>query len=135
MPIYTRRWEDSPDSGELADKRPTTRILVTRYRPRGLPKSAETWDLWMPHLGPSRELHAAAYGKVGQPISWAVYRSRYLTEMRTQRAAIAELAGRVAKGESLSLLCSSQCTRESRCHRGLLRELIEAQVQSASVAE
>jgi hypothetical protein len=31
----------------------------------------------------------------------------------------------VGGGETITLLCSSACTRESRCHRSLLKELIE----------
>jgi uncharacterized protein YeaO (DUF488 family) len=90
-----------------------------------LAKSEETWNDWNPDLGPSKELHAAAYGKKGVVIPWEGYRRRYLTEMRTQAAAIEELAKRIAAGETITLLCSSQCVRESRCHRSLLKELIE----------
>jgi hypothetical protein len=48
--------------------------------------------------------------------------------MREQRDKIADLARRVAGGETITLLCSSKCDRESRCHRSLLRELIEAEM-------
>ena len=119
MPIKTKRWEDPGDAGD------GFRLLVTRYRPRGLPKERETWDAWQPELGPSKELHAAAYGKAGLTFHWDDYRRRYLAEMRAQTAAIDALAKRVAAGETITLLCSSQCVRESRCHRSLLRELIE----------
>jgi uncharacterized protein YeaO (DUF488 family) len=117
--LTTRRWNDPPVPAE------GTRILICRYRPRGVPKSDETWDVWMPNLGPSRELLAAFHGKEGSPIAWASYRVKYLSEMRSQRDAIQDLAERVAKGENISLLCSSACVRESRCHRSLLRSLIE----------
>jgi uncharacterized protein YeaO (DUF488 family) len=50
----------------------------------------------------------------------------YLREMRDQRDAIAELARRVQSGETITLLCSSSCERDSRCHRSLLKTLIEA---------
>jgi uncharacterized protein YeaO (DUF488 family) len=119
-PIKTRRWDD-PAGDEEGCK-----ILVTRYRPRGVAKSAETWDAWMPDLGPSVQLHAAAYGKGVLKNPWAIYRTRYLLEMRVQKTAIDELARRFATGEQLTLLCSSACERESRCHRSLLKELIEA---------
>jgi uncharacterized protein YeaO (DUF488 family) len=49
-------------------------------------------------------------------------------EMRTQSTAIDELAKRVAGGEMITLLCSSACERESRCHRSLLKELIEQRI-------
>jgi hypothetical protein len=35
--------------------------------------------------------------------------------------------------ETITLLCSSACVRESRCHRSILKELIKAQLaESAS---
>ncbi|MBC7784310.1 MAG: DUF488 family protein [Burkholderiales bacterium] len=120
--ITTKRWDDS------ADPQDGTRILVTRYRPRGLAKQLETWSEWYPDLGPSRELHAGAYGKGGMQIHWDTYRASYLREMRSQSAAIKALAERVLGGERITLLCSSQCVRESRCHRSLLKGLIETEI-------
>jgi uncharacterized protein YeaO (DUF488 family) len=122
MPIQTTRWEEPPQPHD------GLRVLVCRYRPRGLKKEFETWDVWYPELGPSVALHAAAYGKGGLKISWDIYRRRYLQEMRSpqSQARIAELASRVARGETVTLLCSSACVRESRCHRSLLAELIES---------
>jgi uncharacterized protein YeaO (DUF488 family) len=120
MPIKTKRWDEpkEPDDG--------FRLLITRYRPRGVNKLAETWDKWDPHFGPSRELLAQFKTKSASPIQWPQYRSRYIVEQRRDnKAAIAELARRVDAGETITLLCSSSCVRESRCHRSLLRELIE----------
>jgi uncharacterized protein YeaO (DUF488 family) len=120
MTIRSKRWNDpaEPDDG--------FRLLVTRYRPRGVKKADETWDAWEPDLGPRVELHAAVYGKGVPPIPWSTYCRRYLLEMRKQKAKIAELARRVAAGERITLLCSSACVRESRCHRSILKELIES---------
>ena len=120
MPIRTRRWNDPEQAGD------GLRVLVCRYRPRALPKADETWEVWLKDLGPSRELHADFYGKHGPPIGWPAYRKRYLEEMRSQTAAIRSLAERVKRGETVTLLCSSACTDEARCHRTLLRGLIEA---------
>jgi len=114
-----RRWNDRRLPGD------GLRLLICRYRPRGVRKTEETWDEWDPDLGPSRELHADAYGKSGAPISWAEYRRRYLAEIKGQRERIAELAARVRAGETITLLCSSACVDDDRCHRSLLRELIE----------
>ena len=124
MAIRTRRWNDPKEEGD------GFRILVTRYRPRGLSKAGETWDQWMPELGPSKELHAAVYGKIGSGISWDAYFAKYRAEMRAQREMIARLAERVSGGETLTLLCSSQCDRESRCHRSALKDLIEKAITS-----
>jgi len=122
MPIRTRRWNDPGQAGD------GQRILICRYRPRALPKAKETWDVWIPALGPSKELHAAFYGKRGPPIGWDEYCRRYLAEIEEQRARIEELAGRVRKGETITLLCSSACVDELHCHRALLRALIEEAV-------
>jgi len=104
------------------------RLLVCRYRPRGVRKTEETWDEWDADLGPSRALHAAAYGKSGPPISWEEYRTRYLAEIESRRARIEDLAARVRQDETITLLCSGACVDENRCHRSLLRELIEGAV-------
>lgn len=122
MPVKTRRWNDLPGADE------GLRVLVTRYRPRGVAKADETWDVWYPALGPSKALHAAVYTEASSPIPWPLYRKRYLEEQRQNAELIAELASRVRAGETITLLCSSACVRESRCHRSLLKELIEAAV-------
>ena len=120
MPIRTKRWNDPAEPGD------GFRLLITRFRPRGVRKEDETWDAWAKDLGPSRELHAAWYGKAGAPIGWREFTRRYREEMKAQRAAIRELAARSASGETITLLCSSACGEEGRCHRGLLRGLIES---------
>lgn len=124
--LKTRRWNDpaQPDDG--------TRILVTRYRPRGVARASETWDEWWPELGPSRSLHAAFWGKQQAAISFADYAERYLGEMTRERYRIRALAGRLASGESLTLLCSSACTDPERCHRSLLKQLVEEELARRS---
>jgi uncharacterized protein YeaO (DUF488 family) len=119
MPIRMRRWNERRLPGD------GLRLLICRYRPRGVRKTEETWDEWDPDLGPSRVLHAEAYGKSGPPISWEEYRERYLAEIASRRARIEELAQRVRAGGTITLLCSSACADDERCHRSLLRELIE----------
>ena len=120
--LRTRRWCDpsEPDDG--------FRVLITRYRPRGVSAADETWSGFMPQLGPSKALHAAVYGKPGTvAIDWDTYVERYLQEMRAQTFWIQNLAELHARGETVTLLCSSACTDETRCHRSLLRGLIEAE--------
>lgn len=117
MPIRTRRWNDpaEPDDG--------FRLLVTRYRPRGIARADETWDAWWPDLGPSKALHAAFWGKTGAPIGWDEYARRYLLEIAPQRETIRRLAVR-STGETITLLCSSACVDAARCHRTLLARLM-----------
>lgn len=123
--IKTKRWDDRREDTD------GFRLLICRYRPRALPKKKETWDLWWSQLGPSKELHAAFYGKHGQtPLALEEYRRRYLDEMKgeQQQESIAILAEKVAAGNTITLLCSSACTDASHCHRTLLKKLIEEAV-------
>ena len=120
--IKTKRWNDPPEPDD------GLRVLICRYRPRGVRKADETWDVWYPDLGPNRELHAAYYGKHGLPLPWDEYRGSYLREMNDRGERIDELARRVAAGEPVTLLCSSACTDAARCHRTLLKGLIEVRL-------
>lgn len=129
MPIKTRRWNDPAEADD------GFRLLICRYRPRGVAKADETWDAWDPSLAPSKELHAAVYTKGASPIPWARYRARYLEEQRKNQAAIEALARRVKSGETITLLCSSACERESRCHRSILKELIETAMEKTASAQ
>jgi uncharacterized protein YeaO (DUF488 family) len=120
--LRTRRWCDAAEADD------GFRVLISRYRPRGVAASDETWSGFMPQLGPSKALHAAFYAKAGgTPIGWEEYAQRYLEEMRTQHFWIHNLAELHARGQTVTLLCSSACTDESRCHRSLLRQLIETE--------
>lgn len=120
--LKTKRWCDPIEADD------GLRLLVTRYRPRGVSKAEETWQGFLPQLGPSKALHAARYGKAGAPISWEEYEARYLREMQTQTFWIKGLADHVAAGTNLTLLCSSACVDEARCHRTLLQKLVLAAV-------
>ncbi len=120
MPIKTGRWCNprEPDDG--------LRVLICRFRPRGLPKAKETWDVWMKELGPSQQLLGDFHGKGGVTITLEEYRRRYLEEMAPQADRIRELAERVDRGETVTLLCSKDCLIAKACHRSILAELIEA---------
>ena len=120
MPLKTKRWCDpaEPDDGY--------RVLVCRYRPRALPKAKETWDVWLRELGPSPALFDAFFGKGQTPITLEAYRARYTAEMEAQRERIAELAERLDRGESVTLLCSRDCILPAICHRTTLAGLVEA---------
>lgn len=128
MPIKTKRWNDPREADD------GYRLLICRYRPRGVAKADETWHAWCPDLGPSRKLHADFYGKHGSPIGWEPYRCRYLAEMTEQFELIDELAQMVAEGKVVTLLCSSACVEASHCHRTLLTNLIEQRMEARQAA-
>jgi|SRR6266850_1651500 len=108
------------------------RILVTRFRGRGVP--ASRYDVWMPSLGPSeRTLRALQKGAV----SWKAFSKQYRAELfldgpidkrsRTiknhgQKFTL-RLIKRLAQREHVTLLC--HCAEDERqCHRHVLRALI-----------
>ena len=116
--LRTKRWDDpvSSDDGY--------RLLVCRYRPRGVKREGEPWDAWCAALAPSKDLHADRYGKTGAVLPWADYELRYLGEMARQRFWIEGFAARVRAGETMTLLCSSACVDPATCHRTLLARLL-----------
>jgi len=101
------------------------RVLVMRFWPRGIKK--DKVDLWFRDLGTSAELIKA--WKSGT-ISWTELRKEYLIEIRnpSKTAIVRELAKR-ARTRKLTLLCS--CRDYTHCHRIILKELIEKQVEKA----
>ena len=108
------------------------RVLVTRFRGRGLPKSR--CDIWMANLGPSEQLlRAFTSGK----LTWAAFGRQYRAELmeggstdkrnRTiknhgQKFTL-RLIKELARRETVTLLC--QCPEEEQqCHRHVLQKLI-----------
>jgi uncharacterized protein YeaO (DUF488 family) len=120
MPVHTKRWNDpvEPHDG--------MRVLICRYRPRGVLRANEPWDAWTTALAPSVSLHAGAYGKDGQPrLPFAEYARRFREEMASADFWLQGFARNVARGETLTLLCSSACLDEATCHRSIVKTLIE----------
>ena len=116
MPVNTKRvYADAED----ADGR---RILVMRFWPRGISK--DKVDAWEKDLGAPPDL--IKDWKAGS-ISWGDFSRRYRTAMRAQKEKIAALAN-AAKKQTLTLLCS--CPEEKRCHRWLLKQMIEPATHS-----
>ena len=97
------------------------RILVTHYWPRGVKKGAI--DLWLKELGTEPDL--ITVWKSGS-IGWEDFSKRYIAGLKRAEAlaALATLRGAVNKaGGRVTLLCT--CKEQKRCHRRLLKELIE----------
>ncbi len=99
------------------------RILTTNYWPRGVSK--ERAGTYLRALGPSRDLLRAFKQN---EITWPEYEARYLEEMRgeRQREEIARIAG-LARDETVTVMC--MCKDDAECHRRLLRDLIEEQME------
>ncbi len=116
MPIRLKRVYEppSPDDGE--------RLLVMRTWPRGVRK--EQVDRWDRGLAPSRDLLRDLNTHT---IDWGEYTWRFLWEMANRPDAVTSVQELrdVAARETVTLLC--WCPDEDRCHRGLLRGLLEGQ--------
>lgn len=104
-----------------------TRIGTVRRPPRGVPKSefaSQNWyDVWFPNLAPSVETMKLAQ-QARTPAQWAAFARKYRAEMaRPESAHAIELLAALSHHADFSVGC--YCEDESRCHRSLLRTLLE----------
>ena len=104
-----------------------TRIGAVRRLPRGVPKAryaADDWfDVWVPDLSPSPEL--LAQGKAARTDSeWDAFARAFRAEMErpTPRRTL-DLLAALSHGADFALGC--YCADESRCHRSVLRALLQ----------
>ena len=104
-----------------------TRIGTVRRPPRGVPKaefSSRNWyDVWFPNLAPSVETMKQAQAAV-TPAQWAAFRKKYRSEMTRPEAGHAiEVLATLSHQTNFSVGC--YCEDEERCHRSVLRALLE----------
>ena len=115
MRVTTCSVYDLPSPGD------SLRVLVTRYWPRGVKKEGQ--DLWLPELGPSKEL--IREWKAGR-IPWEEFQSRYLDEFNrgAKGGWLKEiaLAAEEAGAKRVALMCA--CRDTSHCHSAILREML-----------
>ena len=103
------------------------RVGAVRRPPRGVPKAdyarKDYYDVWLPNLSPSPELMKE--GKSAQDDrAWALFRKKFLAEMsRPEPSRVLELLAALSHQTQLSVGCC--CEDEKRCHRSILRELLE----------
>jgi len=103
------------------------RIGTVRHPPRGVPKSEHAtgnwYDVWFPELAPS-----AAIVKLGLAAEtereWAAFERKYRAEMAMpDKRRILDLLAALSHQSDFSVGC--YCADESRCHRSVLRALLE----------
>jgi uncharacterized protein YeaO (DUF488 family) len=105
------------------------RIGTVRHPPRGVPKdqhAAQNWyDVWLPELAPSaRSVKLARSADSDR--DWAAFVKRYRAEMGApDRRRILGLLAAMSHQSNFSVGC--YCADESRCHRSVLRALLEEQ--------
>lgn len=114
--------------GEPRAKGEGLRLGTVRRPPRGVKKEdyarLDYYDLWLPELAPSAELVAFAMKEELTPARWKTFTTRYRAEMKKQPAArFLELVTAMSHESNLSVGC--YCEDEARCHRSLLRALLQ----------
>ena len=104
------------------------RIGTVRRPPRGVPATrfaSEDWyDIWYPNLAPSVE--TMKLGKAAQSErDWAAFIKKFRAEMTGPDASrTLDLLAALSHTADFSIGC--YCHDEARCHRSVLRELLEA---------
>jgi len=113
--------------GEPRGAREGLRIGTVRRPPRGVPASRfardDWYDVWFPDLSPSAALVSAAK-RAETDRAWAAFMKRFRAEMArpTPRRAL-DLLAALSHTTNLSIGC--YCPDEARCHRSVLRALLE----------
>lgn len=103
------------------------RIGTVRRPPRGVKKSdfAEKnyYDIWYPNLSPTAALVKQAFA-AKDDAAIAAFRRKFRAEMaRPERSRELDLLAALSHHSNFSVGC--YCEDENRCHRYVLRELLE----------
>jgi uncharacterized protein YeaO (DUF488 family) len=104
------------------------RLGTVRRPPRGVPKaqlaSRNFYDVWVPEAAPSEELLKQGRQAGNDVARWKAFARRYRSEMkRPQAARLLDLLAALSHHTNFAVGC--YCENEERCHRSILRELLE----------
>jgi len=103
------------------------RIGTVRRPPRGVRKedyaSKNIYDVWFPNLSPSEALLKEA-SLLNDANSWKTFKRRFIAEMKLPGAR-RDLDVFAALSHQTNFAIGCYCKDESRCHRSILRELLE----------
>lgn len=106
------------------------RLGTVRRPPRGVKKAdfarLDYYDLWLPLLSPSQAVVTRAMSQPWTEARWRKFVRDYRREM-SQPAALQLLGllARLSHGADFSVGC--YCEREDRCHRSILKALLQEQ--------
>ncbi|MDE2606634.1 MAG: DUF488 family protein [Burkholderiales bacterium] len=104
------------------------RLGTVRRPPRGVPKKdfarRDFYDIWLPNLAPSAELMAQAHAATTDG-EWAAFKRRFEAEMKQPQASHL-LDALAALSHQTSFVLGCYCEVEDRCHRSVLRRLLQA---------
>ena len=103
------------------------RLGTVRRPPRGVPKSEyasrDFYDVWVPDLAPSEGLLKQGLAATDDR-AWKAFVRRYTAEMKRPEARrLLSLLAALSAQTDLSVGC--YCADEARCHRSVLRRLLE----------
>ncbi len=111
------------------------RIGTVRRPPRGVPKrefgSRDFYDVWLPNLAPSEQLLKRAHHAEDER-AWRSFARSFRTEMkRAEAGRVLDLLAALSRDTDFSIGC--YCVDEARCHRSILRALLEERGASVRV--
>jgi len=103
------------------------RLGTVRRPPRGVPKAEYSarnlYDVWFPNLSPSEAL-LKEFFPIADDRRWKTFERRFLAEMKAPGPSRdLDLLAALSRQTNFSLGC--YCENEDRCHRSLLRRLLE----------
>jgi len=81
------------------------------------------YDLWFPNLAPSEEL-LKMFWPITDDQSWRNFRRRFLVQMKLPEAKH-DLNLLAALSHQTNIAVGCYCEHENRCHRSILRELLQ----------
>lgn len=121
MSIHVVRLGTPRRSGE------SLRLGTVRRPPRGVPKAdfarLNYYDIWFPNLAPSSELVQEALDAKDDR-AWAAFSRKFRHEMRDpDKSRELDVLAALSHHANFSLGC--YCEDEKRCHRSVLRALLE----------
>jgi uncharacterized protein YeaO (DUF488 family) len=103
------------------------RIGTVRRPPRGVRKedyaAKNIYDVWFPNLAPSESLLKEALSQTDEK-SWKAFKRKFMAEMKRPEAK-RDLDLLAALSHQTNYAIGCYCQNESRCHRSILRELLE----------
>jgi uncharacterized protein YeaO (DUF488 family) len=124
MPVRIVRLGTSRASGE------GLRLGTVRRPPRGVKKEdfarRNYYDVWLPALSPSQAVVSRAMSQAWTDARWAKFAKDYRREMsKPEPKQLIALLAMMSHHADFSVGC--YCEREDRCHRSVLKALLEEQ--------
>ena len=103
------------------------RLGTVRRPPRGVPKTQfatrDYYDVWLPNLSPTPDLVSLAL-RAKDAAEWKSFERRYRAEMKQPEAShVLDLLAGLSHQTNFAVGC--YCENEERCHRSILRKLLQ----------